>query len=51
MDVQDHDIIVLERMAAVDGAELRYEVRAFTDRSEGRAEVHLPIELSLSKDR
>jgi hypothetical protein len=51
MDVQGHDIIVLERMAAVGGAELRYEVRVFTDKLEGRAEVCLPIEQSLSQNR
>jgi hypothetical protein len=48
IDVQGHDIIVLERMKAVGDAELRYEVRVFTDKSEGRAEVHIPIEQSSS---
>jgi hypothetical protein len=43
IDVQGHDIILLERTEIVEGTELRYEVRVFTDQSEGRAEVNLPI--------
>jgi hypothetical protein len=43
IDVQGHDVILLERMETAEGAELRYEVRVFTDQSEGRAEVSLPM--------
>jgi hypothetical protein len=43
IDVQGHDIILLERMESVEGTELRYEVRVFTDQSEGRAQVNLPM--------
>jgi hypothetical protein len=49
IDVQGHDIIVFERMETVDGTELRYEIRVFTDQSEGRAEVNLPIGQSPSQ--
>lgn len=38
LDVQEHEIILLERMAGND-SELRYEVRVFTKESEGRAGV------------
>ena len=42
MYVQGHEVIVLERMTVVDGAELRYEVRVLREESEGRAEVSVP---------
>jgi hypothetical protein len=42
LDVQGHEVIILERMAGND-SELRYEVRIFTEKSEARAEVNVPI--------
>jgi hypothetical protein len=42
LDVQGHEIIVLERMAC-DDSELRYEVRIFTEESEGRAGVSVGL--------
>jgi hypothetical protein len=39
LDVQGHEVIILERMAGND-SELRYEVRIFSEESEGRAEVN-----------
>ena len=49
IDVQGHEIVVLERMQAVTDAGLQYAVRVLTDKSEGRAEVRLPIERSSSQ--
>jgi hypothetical protein len=43
LDVQGHEIILLERMTTGEGSELRYEVRVFTGESEGRAEVSVPV--------
>ena len=43
LDVQGLEIILLERMTAGEGSELRYEVRVFTEESEGRAEVGGPV--------
>jgi hypothetical protein len=40
LDVQGHEIILLERMSHHDSA-LRYDVRVFTEKSEGRAEVSI----------
>jgi len=42
LDVQGHEVIILERMAGSD-PELRYEVRIFTEESEGRAQLNVPI--------
>jgi hypothetical protein len=42
LDVQGHEVIIPERMAGND-SELRYEARIFTEESEGRAEVNIPI--------
>ena len=42
LNVQGHEVIILERMAGNE-PELRYEVRIFTEESEGRAEVNVPI--------
>ena len=42
LDVQGHEVIILERMAG-DDHELRYEVRIITKDSEGRAEVNVAI--------
>jgi hypothetical protein len=43
LDVQGLEIILLERMTAGEGSELRYEVRVFTEESEGRTEVGVPV--------
>jgi hypothetical protein len=43
IDLRGQYIILLERLETVEGTKLRYEVRVFTDQSEGRAEVNLPI--------
>ena len=42
LDVQGNEVIILEQMAGND-SELRYEVQIFTEESEARAEVNLPI--------
>lgn len=41
--VQGHEIILLERMTAGTGCELLYEVRVFTEESECRAELRVPV--------
>jgi adenosyl cobinamide kinase/adenosyl cobinamide phosphate guanylyltransferase len=43
LDVQGNEIILLERMTVGEGFELRYEVRVFTEESEARAEVSVPV--------
>ena len=43
IDMQGHDIVLLERMETVGNTDLRYQVRVLTDKSEGRAEVNLPL--------
>lgn len=43
LEVQGHEIIILERMMADEGSGLRYEVRVFTGASEERAEVSVPF--------
>jgi hypothetical protein len=43
IDLRGQYIILLERMEIVEGTKLRYEVRVFTDQSEGRAEVDIAI--------
>ena len=43
IDLRGQYIILLERMETVEGTKLRYEVRVFTDQSEGRAEVDVAV--------
>jgi len=43
LNVQGHAIILLERMTAGAGSELLYEVRVFTEESERRAELSVPL--------
>jgi len=43
LDVQGHEIILLEQMTTGNGSELRYEVRVFTKGSEGRAELSVSV--------
>jgi hypothetical protein len=43
LDVHGHEIILLERMTAGENSEFRYEVRVFTEESEGRAELSVPV--------
>jgi hypothetical protein len=43
LGVQGHEIILLERMTASEGAGLRYEVLVFTAEAQGLAEVHLRL--------
>lgn len=43
LNVQGHEIILLERMTAGAGSELLYEVRVLTGESERRAELRIPV--------
>jgi len=43
LDVKGNDVILLERIAIGEGAELRYEVRVFAEPGDGRAEVNIRV--------
>jgi hypothetical protein len=43
LNVQGHEIVLLERMTAGAGSELLYEVRVLTEQSERRAELRIPV--------